>query len=488
MIVLGESAQPTSWAWLYVAAEWLIRIGMIAVVLGKRRPNVALAWLALVVFQPIVALVLYLLIGAIRVDPAYARRYAELRARERPVLDRGLDLVAPQFRDFVRLSESLNLLPPTAGNDVDLEGDHDRFIDRLIADIDGAKFDVRMLYYIYWDDQSGRRVSEALKRATARGVTCRLLIDAAGSRSFLGTAASGLRAAGVDVRPALVVRPWRAFLVRADLRNHRKLAVIDGRIAWTGSHNVCDADYGGNRCGPWIDLSARIVGPAVGQLSGVFAEDWYAETGEMPSEPFEPGVQDESETEGAPANGMGRDAVIQIFRSGPTGPGDALEPFLIGALHEAERRVVITSPYLVPTQPLLLELRVAVLRGVRVDLIVPERSNHPVVHAAGRAFFDELLAAGVRVHLHRPGLLHSKTMLVDDSFALVGSANFDVRSIALNFELNLIIFGPRAMADLERQQGVYLERSRRLDPAEWKNRSRARKLGEDLARLFSPLL
>jgi cardiolipin synthase len=167
---------------------------------------------------------------------------------------------------------------------------------------------------------------------------------------------------------------------------------------------------------------------------------------------------------------------------------DTLEPFLVGAMHEAEEGIVITSPYLIPTQPLLLELRVAVLRGVRVDLLVPQRSNHPVVHAAGRAFFDELLDAGVHVHLHSPGLLHSKTMMVDDSFAMVGTANFDVRSIALNFELNLLIFGAPAVAALAARHDEYLAQSRTLDRVQWRQRRWPRRLGEDAARLFSPLL
>lgn len=467
-----------TWAHTYVMAEWVVRIGLVALVLiKKRKPNVALAWLALALFEPLVGLFLYLLIGTIRIDPGHARRYAEIRARIKPPAHRaGEELVPPRNRDFIRLSEVLNLLAPTPGNSIDLEGDHDAFIRRLIADIDAAQREVRLLYYIYWDDPTGRAVSDALTRAAARGVTCRLLVDASGSKGFLRTLAPRLR--GVDVRAALVVRPWRAFFVRADLRNHRKLAVIDNAVAWTGSHNICDASYGGSPYGPWVDLSARITGPSVGQLSGVFAEDWFAETSEMLVEPL---------PESPTSAGQG-DGVIQIFRSGPAGMADTLEPFLVGALHEAERRVIITSPYLIPTEPLLLELRVAVLRGVRVDLIVPARANHPVVHAAGRGFFDELLSAGVHVHLHAPGLLHAKTMLVDDAFALVGTANLDVRSIALNFELNLLVFSPTAVSALLRQQTEYLSRSRELSLEQWRARPAALKLWEDAARLFSPLL
>lgn len=465
-----------TWAWLYIAAEWLIRLLMIPVLVAHRRPNVALAWLALVLFHPLIGLFLYLLIGAVRFEPGHGQRYAAIRARlrEEPHPAAPLVEVDERHRDLLRLSESLNLLPPTTGNDVTLIGEHNEFLTGLIADIDAARHEVCLLYYIFWDDRTGRAIGEALARATARGVRCRLLADAIGSRGFFRTLAPSLRQRGIDARAALPVRPWRALLVRTDLRNHRKLAVIDGRTAWVGSHNACDPDYGNNPRGPWIDLTARITGPAAPQLRRVFAEDWYAETAE---------ILGPAPTPDSPGR-----AVIQIFRSGPAGEREALEPFLIGAMHEAERRIVITSPYLIPTQPLLLELRVAVLRGVRVDLIVPERSNHPIVHAAGRAYFDDLLDAGVNVWLHRPGLLHSKTMLVDDAFALVGTANFDVRSIALNFELNLLLFTPDAVAALAAHHERYLASAVRLDRDQWRARPRARRLLEDTARLFGPLL
>ena len=181
-------------------------------------------------------------------------------------------------------------------------------------------------------------------------------------------------------------------------------------------------------------------------------------------------------------------AVVQVFRSGPTGFPDSLEPLLIAAMHEAEERIVLTAPYFVPTSAILLALRIAVLRGVRVDVIVPARSNHPLVQAAGRASFEEVLESGVNIHLHSPGLLHSKTMLVDDSFALIGTANFDVRSISLNFELKLLIFDHETVRTLVSIHEGYLRSSVPVCLDAWARRGRARRLGENLARLFTPLL
>lgn len=527
--------------WVLAALNWALRLVLVLVVIHKRRPNVALAWVVIVLFQPVAGGILFLLIGRIRIDATTTRRYASLAARSSALaVRRGSVDVPERFADLVRLSESLNLHHPTSGNRVGLVGSHAGFVGGLVEDIDRASVSVSVLYYIFLDDQVGRRVADALARAAGRGVRCRLLVDAVGSRSILSARAGSLRAAGVEVRAALPVRPWRALLVRTDIRNHRKLAVIDGRVAWAGSHNMCEDHYGHSRYGPWIDLTARLEGPAVVQLAQVFEEDWYAQTEEaaeheVPLSEVDPEVVPEvgsevvpeagslarsesgtgaatesgTSTGSGPGSGAGYAsgsaagpaehagagrageagrAVVQVFRSGPTGFPDSLEPLLIAAMHEAEERIVLTAPYFVPTSAILLALRIAVLRGVRVDVIVPARSNHPLVQAAGRASFEEVLESGVNIHLHSPGLLHSKTMLVDDSFALIGTANFDVRSIALNFELKLLIFDHETVRTLVSVHEQYLRASVPVCLDAWARRGRARRLGENLARLFTPLL
>ncbi|HLO41775.1 MAG TPA: cardiolipin synthase [Phycisphaerales bacterium] len=473
-----------SWVGLYVAATWTLQIWMIITVLRNRRHNVALAWLAVILFHPLIGAVTYLILGRVRIDPVHAGRYERLRAERAATAVCKVEVpVSPRLQDMVRLSSSLGMLPPTVGNSVTLADEHEAFVAGLIRDIDAASQRVWLLYFILWDDATGNRIAQALMRAAARGVSCKVLADAAGSRSFLRTGAPRLRAAGVEVRAALPVNLLRMLVVRADLRNHRKLAIIDDTVAWTGSHNACDADYGGSPHGPWLDITARISGPAVGQYAGIFAEDWYAETGQDLT-PATPAI---APLDGRAQGGDGS-ASVQIVRSGPAGLTDKLEPFFVGAMQEAEKRIVITAPYLVPTHALVLELRVAVLRGVRVDLIVPERGNHPVVEAAGRACYDELLEAGVFVHLHGPGLLHSKTMLVDDSFAMIGTANFDIRSLALNFELNTLIFDPATVERLAAIHDGYLHRARHLTAEDWKRRGSLTRLAENVARLFSPLL
>lgn len=482
MATLAEGVVGFSWATAYLVAVWVLRLFMVVVVLRTRRANVALAWLAVVLFDPALGAILYLLIGRVRIDPAMAERYEQLRhASPPPRFDTASLPVNDSLKDLVRLTEGLGCVPPTVGNSIELASTHQDFVNRIVRDIDSAQRTVRLMYYIFWGDATGQRVGAALLAAARRGVDCKVLADAAGSEILFEAYAHDLRAGGVDVRAMLPVRWSRVLRVRADLRNHRKLAVIDDQVSWTGSHNMCDPDYGGSKYGPWIDLSARIKGPCSVQLARVFAEDWYAENGER-------GELERVDALAPPAPELGGSAMVQTVRSGPAGLTDNLEPLLVGAMHEAEKRIIITAPYLVPTASLVLHLRVAVLRGVRVDIIVPDRSNHPIVHAAGRASFDELLEAGVHVHLHAPGLLHSKTMLVDDAFALIGTANFDVRSLSLNFELNTVVFDKATVEELGAIHESYLASSRQVSLDEWRTRGTLRRIGEGVARLFSPLL
>jgi cardiolipin synthase A/B len=469
---------------LYIAAEWIIRIVMIPVVIRKRRPAAAMAWLAIIFFIPLIGFIAYLLIGEVRLGKKRFQRHARLREeveQRAPAVcpddsDAAPD-VPPQHDDLARLARTMGHFAPVGGNAVELMPHTEEKIDRLVADIDAAQHHVHMVYYIFRPDGTGSRVAEALIRAAGRGVVCRVLADASGSKALFGALAGRMRAAGVDIRPALPVNPFRLALSRMDLRNHRKLAVVDQAVAHTGSQNIVDADYGQKRYGAWQDLSIRLRGPAVAQLQTVFLEDWYAETGVCLDEPQLLAIP--------AAEGK---TTVQTIPSGPAYPVESFEPLMVAALHEAERRIVMTSPYFVPTESLILALRIAVLRGIEVDVVVPERSNHRLAHAAACAYFDDMLAAGVRLHLHRRGLLHAKTLTVDDSLALIGSANLDIRSFQINFELNLLLFGAQVVAQLRRQQGVYIAQSRPLDADAWHARSRPRRLAENTARLFSPLL
>jgi cardiolipin synthase len=445
-----------------------------------------LAWLVLIFAVPIVGLVVYLLVGTRHLGKRRARlheqvvgaartepRMANLRAyAARPVIE-------PEQRNMILQAERISGNPIVAGNEFELVAEADDKVRRLIADIDAAQDHVHVLYYIFRPDAVGRQVIEALKRAARRGVTCRVLLDAAGSRSMFKRrgAAHELRQAGVQISPALPVALLRRKLARVDLRNHRKLVVIDGHIAYTGSHNIVVETYGHKWAGKWEDLSTRCTGPVVAQIQMVFIEDWYFETDEHLTAPsLFPPLQ--------PTGEIAAQAV-------PTGPSHEAETFrrvLIAALNSAQQQIIMTTPYLVPDEPTMLALAMAADRGVDVRLVVPARSDHPLVAAAGRSYFQPLMESGVSIYRYRTGMLHAKTITVDHAFALLGSANLDIRSFYLNFEINLLLYGAQITNYLRFAQQRYINESEPVSLAEWRRRPMAKQCVENAAALLSPLL
>jgi len=465
---------------------WVIRLVMLPIVVRrKRRAEVALAWLSIIFLAPLPGLVGYLLFGEVRLGTRRIRRHA----REVDVIERARQagvnvrhIAAPPIEQsqhaILHVATELGGLPVLGGNRAELIAETWETIDRLIADLDAAQHHVHLLFYIYVDDEVGSRVSDALVRARGRGVDCRLLVDAVGSRCFLKRGARNLIRHGVEVAPALPVNPIRSLFARIDVRNHRKLAVIDGRIAYTGSQNIVRPDYGRRHAGfEWRDLMVRLTGPTVTQLQAVFLEDWEFEAGST--------VDDFAYI---PPPAVVGSAAMQVVPSGPNHPTRVLRDVTVEALHAARERVVITTPYLIPDEAMLVALRLAAVRGVRVDLIIPERSDQLLVGLAGEYFVDELLDYGVHVHLYQDGLLHVKTMTADAGFAMLGTANFDVRSFYLNFELNLLSYDPDLNGMLRFCQSGYMERSREVVPGAWRCRAKARRWGAACAKLVSPLL
>lgn len=502
------------WTTYWTISEWLIRIVMLPViVMRKERPATCLAWLTVVFFAPAPGLLLYILLGENRLGrrrleirksrwatlesvnaPAVGGHYISdsnelwgepargdtdehfpddsfsTKPAEKPALD-------PELQPLSDLAFRLTGWPLTAENQVSFLCDPLLTIDRLVAEIDSARDHVHLLYFIFREDEIGRRVADALIRAEKRGVQCRVLVDAVGSRHMLKRLAPRLREAGVEVRPALPVRLYRIPFARLDLRNHRKLAVIDGRVAYTGSQNIVEPTYGRRKAGPWHDITARIVGPTVPHLQLVFLEDWFHETGQWLDEPrYFPPVSEGGET------------ILQLLPSGPDMPTEMFQDLLVKAIFLARRRVILTSPYFVPDEPLTMALRLAAFRGVQVDLVLPQRTDHPLVDAAGEFHWRRLHQHGVRVHFFQEGLLHAKTLTIDDRLGLFGSANYDIRSFHLNFEVNLLIYSKEAVQALQELQVRYLSVSVPLADNRLSALKPARKLAIHLAKLLSPLL
>lgn len=458
---------------VWYAAEWLIRLGALAIVPLRRSPAATMSWLLLIFFFPAAGLALYLFIGRPRFPAARERRWQALHPFYTDVAQR-LDAAAGcKIGETERFARTLGRLPCAAGNTVELIDDYDAVIDRLVTDIDGARYHVDLLVYIFADDAIGRRIAGALERAVARGVRCRVMFDPVGSHAWRRGTWRLLRGAGVEVREALPVRLlWRRS--RADMRNHRKLFVIDGTIGYAGSQNLVAKDFR-----PGVvnrELVARVTGPAVASMAAVIAGDWAIE-GDGPLAP-------------APVTVPARTgaACVQLLPSGADFPLEGFETLLVWQLHRACHHVVLVTPYFVPDEDVIGALRGAAARGVVVDLIVSAVVDQQIVHLAQCSYFEELLAAGIRIHQFRDFLLHAKNVSIDGTLGIVGSSNVDLRSFQLNEEASLLLYDTAAITRLGEIQAAYIAGSDRLDADVWRARPRLRRLPENIARIMSPLL
>jgi cardiolipin synthase len=472
----------SGWAIVYYVSEWVIRIAMLVIVPFRRSPDAARGWLMLVLFLPWPALILYWLIGR----PTFPRwrrdrfmrlpHVLEITAEQMGRMMKADDVqLPPRVLPAARLVQNIGQLPVVDGNSVELLSDYDGTIDRLVEDIDRARDHVHLLFYIFADDAVGATVIQALARARARGVACRVLIDALGSRAWRRGVRKMLRAADVDVRLVLPVVFFRRKSARADLRNHRKIAVIDGRVGYAGSQNIVSSEFR-----PGIvnaELMVRVRGPVVLELQSVFIADWFLETEE---------VLDAARL--LPPPQLHGDVAAQVLPSGPDYPTAGIENLIVASIHAARERVVIATPYFVPSEPLMEAMETAVLRGVKVHLIVSQVTDQELVRLAQRSYYADLMASGVRIRLYRHKLLHAKNIAIDDDIAIIGSSNVDIRSFVLNSEVTLVFYDKTVAAGLRKEQDDYFEESDLLSPTEWERRPLYVKVAENMARLVSPLL
>lgn len=450
----------------------------------KWQPSTTLAWLIVIVALPIVGILAYLMVGEVRLGRRRIRRHAEIVRRSRAHVARRWTAdsraeVSERYRSIAILAETAGGMGPRAGNLLELFSKTDSVIDALIRDIDGAKLHCHLLFYIYLADGTGTRLGEALGRAAQRGVDCRLLVDAVGSRPFLASALRrSLESCGVIVVGALPANPLRVAFARMDLRNHRKIAVVDGHVGFTGSQNVADAAFAIKpRFAPWVDTMLRIEGPAVRDLQGLFIEDWYLDTKEPLDELLEiaPPVAPDG-------------VAVQIIGSGPNSHNEALRQVNHASFHLAREELTLTTPYFVPDDALTQAMCTAALCGVQTRLVVPKRNDSPLVAAASRAYYEPLLAAGVEIHEYTKGLLHAKTMTVDRELAHVSTANLDRRSFELNFEVSTLVYDSDFASQLRFVQNAYIADSLPVDAARWKRRPWPKRLAQNAAGLLSPVL
>lgn len=479
-----------------VFLHWSIIVGLGLRIILKRRPTgVSMAWLLLITSVPYLGAAVYLFVGELwlpshRIKVANAAREGlrssiqviedrwELHDEDLPMLARGLNSQAHVPMGLSALS----------GNHVSLYESSRDFVQALIADMDQATQSINMLFYIWQSRGHVSQVEEALVRAAKRGIRCRLLVDSAGSRHFLQSgSARVLKQAGVEIAEALPVGRLRFRFKRIDIRNHRKIISIDNHTAYTGSMNMVDPAYFSLKrgIGQWVDVMSRVSGPAARVLAMNLALDWAIEDER----------KDRSDTnelllsleEDSPPQSEG-DIAVQIVPSGPDQSALLIQQMLITLMYNTRKRLVITTPYFIPGEAMLSAMVNAANRGVRVSLVVPAKIDSVLVRHASRAYFQDLLTAGVEIYQYRGGLLHSKTVTADDDVALLGSVNMDRRSFTINYEISMFVYNTGVLNELRALQQRYIDKSFRVEDTDWERRPVHSRLVENALQLLAPLL
>jgi cardiolipin synthase len=445
------------------------------IVLQKRAPAATLSWLFGLALLPYVGFLVYYVFG-----PQRIRRQRLRRARTRVALPDTIDADdASDTAELALLAQATTGLPGASATEVTLLIDGAATYDALLEAIREARHHVHLEYYIYSPDRTGTALRDALVECAQRGVAVRLLLDAVGSSHCPNRFFAPLRAAGGEVawfHPMRLRRIWKRPWL--NLRSHRKLVVVDGRVAFTGGINITDEENERLRADAYRDLHIRLRGDIVRPLQLVFAEDWAYATESRDFISSVAAVMPPHEAGAIRA---------QVLASGPDSPWEAIHRLHIGAIHGARQRVWLVTPYFVPGGPALMALTSAALSGLDVRLLVPRMSDSRLVTYAARSYFDELIAAGVKVYEYGPRMLHTKALLVDEDVAIVGSANFDARSFRLNFELSVMFRDTAVAAALAALVEGEFARAPRVKPQRPQSLWTVR-LPEALARLLSPLL
>jgi cardiolipin synthase len=479
----------TWWVVLVFIVDIIIRITAIIVVPRNRRPTAAMAWLLAIYFIPIIGVFLFLLIGNPRLPRKRRRKQERINDYIHDTsasLDFGtLRPHAPSwFTSLVTLNRNLGAMPLAGDNGAHLIPDYQEALDAMADAIREAKQFVHVEFYILQSDTATDNFFRALEETSARGVTVRVLLDHWANRGkpFYKRTLRRLTAMGAEWHLMLPVQPLRGKYQRPDLRNHRKLLVVDGRVAFTGSQNVTDSTYNLRknikRGLHWVDLMARIEGPVVASVNAVFLSDWYSETDEVLTDDI-----DLFNVESGPG-----DLDCQIV---PSGPGFEFQNNLklfAGLLYAAQRQIIVVSPYFVPDEALLLAITTACQRGIHVELFVSEEGDQAIVYHAQRSYYEALLRAGVKIWMYRkPFILHTKSLTIDDEVAIIGSSNMDMRSFGLNMEISMLVRGEEFVREMRGVEDMYRSLSRELTLEEWEQQPLRSTVLDNLARLTSAL-
>ena len=443
----------------------LIVIGVIVRVMIRphRDPASRIAWVAVIGTVPVLGVLAYLLLGETSIGSRRKARMKRVIAGLPPLSvaagdsQKNLEVEIPtHYQHLFATGKSISGGDVLGGNSGRLMQDSNSAIDAMVADIDAATDHVHLTFYIWLADHNGLKMVEALKRAARRGVHCRAMADDLGSRKLIRSQHwQDMKQAGVKVAEALpigsllagfIARPFRG---RLDLRNHRKVLVIDDRVTYCGSQNCADPEFLVKaRYAPWVDAVIRFEGPVVRQNEFLFASDWMSYADDNIDELLK-----------VPLDVPHRGFPAQVIGTGPTVRFSAMPEIFESLFHTARRELCITTPYYVPNSSMQSALCAAAWRGVKTTVIFPARNDSWIVAAASRSYYQELLEAGVEIHEYLPGLLHTKSLTLDGEITLIGSANMDRRSFDLNYENNILFYDAALTEVVQTRQHEYLAQS-----------------------------
>lgn len=492
-----------TWNWTFIPTliaigGWIIAVAMLFIVPVNRKPSSATAWLLLIFMLPYLGLLIFLLVGS----PKLSRRRREQQRTVDGIIRKAVvdvqkqpesslqpvpsalfnPTIPPRYEPFVSLNTNLGYLPVFGGNSVELLPEYNTIFQRIAREIDCAQKFVHIEYYTVSRDEETKSVFEAMERAVRRGVKVRVLIDQLGSRKYphFKETLAWFSSLGIEYHLMLPMHFFGDNYTRPDLRNHRKIVVIDGQVGFTGSQNLVKRNYFRKDAIYYDELVALVKGPVAAQLAAVFASDWYSETGIL--------LNKQTAPETALELCAGGDILCQVLPSGSGFDNENNLKLFTSLIHAARRTLVITNPYFIPDDALITAITSAAQRGVDVRLFNSEVSDQFFVSHAERSYYEELLKAGVKVYLYQaPVLLHSKHITIDDDIAVIGSSNLDIRSFQLNLEVTLICYDPGVVADLRRVEADYLSKSEPVSLSEWENRSTGERFFENVTRLTAAL-
>lgn len=473
-----------------ISSTILIFIVGFMIFMEKKNPYKTIAWLAIITVFPVLGLIVYLMFGQ-----NLRRRRKIIRSRAmndgylEQIVNRQIECIDSHCLDEAAGNEKKQLIklllknakaPLTRSNHVEILSNGQEAFASIFTELEKACHHIHLEYYIFKDDHLGQKLKETLIRKAKAGVKVRVIFDAVGSWKLSHGFIGELKAAGVEIRPFLpVIMPF--INNKLNYRNHRKIVVIDGKTGFMGGLNIGDEYLGFHpKLGKWRDTHLKLIGSSVYFLQVIFLMDWEFVSGTR--------LLQHSDTDYFPVIESFQGKMVQIAASGPDSDWESIRQSYFALITSAQKSINITTPYLIPDEGISLALKTAALSGVDIKIIVPGINDHKVVRWASQSYFDELMEAGIEIYLYRPGFIHAKIISVDGEVASLGSANLDMRSFQLNFEVNAMLYDHELVAILDHSFALDLAQSAKVDYEEFCRRPLISKMRQSAARLLSPIL